>query len=103
LSGRIKWEKDPRSEDSYAYSTTDTTVIIRSQDADNELPYVISVRDQDGDTVASLTVAASFSDLDQRNMFTDLYKAARRSALQVDGVLDRLIDELEIEDKAEPN
>jgi hypothetical protein len=92
--GGIDWEKDPRSEDSYSYSTTDSTVIIRSRDADGDIPYVISVRDQDGDTVATLTVTDSFDNLAQKKTISDLYKAARRSALQTDSVLDKLIDDL---------
>lgn len=100
---RIKWDKDPLSDDSYSYSTTDSSVIIRSRDADSRFPYILSVRDQDGDTVATLTVADDSRDVDQRRTISELYNSARRSALKVDVVLDNLVNKFTAESGGNTN
>ena len=98
---RIQWKKDLVSEGSFSYSTTDTTVVLRlgrRVSSIREDPVIVSVRDTDGDTVARLVIADDYPDVELYEQAKELYTLARREALQIDNVLDRLLFELGTEE-----
>ncbi|SRR6266487_1150268 len=97
---RIQWKKDLVTEGSFSYSTTDTTVVLRPRRfrPTGGEAVIISVRDTDGDTVAQLVIGEDYPDAEVYEQAIELYTLARREALQVDNVLDRLLFELGTEE-----
>ena len=97
---RIEWKKDLVTEGSFSYSTTDITVVLRPTRfrPTGGAAVIISVRDTDGDTVAQLTIGEDYPDAEVYEQAIELYTLARREALQVDHVLDRLLFELGTEE-----
>jgi hypothetical protein len=92
-SGATQWEV--REPDVYAWKAAQGTVTIASRDRDAEPPYALVVFNPAGEKVDELA-----SELlgDQpapwNDALADLYRAARRSALRADDVIDALIGAL---------
>jgi hypothetical protein len=95
-ANRIQWKKDLITEGSFSYSTTDSTVVLRPWRRPESVN--VSIRDTDGDTVAQLVLDDHYPDIDLYEQAKELYTLARREALQVDDVLDRLLTELGTEE-----
>jgi hypothetical protein len=95
--GEIPWEKRATSDDdkeSYAYSTTTSTVSISN---DTESGYLVfTVKNEEAFIIGELKVTGS-TPLSFDQPLLELHAAARRKVLRIDETLDALITELEEE------
>ena len=104
--GLISWGETD-GEDEFIYSATNTSVTIRRQDTRNIVGrYVLTVRNWRGTIVETLQSALKPSDFIEQpeewnEILSNLYEEARRSALDIETVLDDLIIELGIDGGAE--
>lgn len=90
----VKWEKT--GADTYRWRSSAGSVAVASSDGDRQPPYELVVSNAEGEEVDKL-VSALVSD-DQaapwNDALADLYRAARRSALGADELIDALMAEL---------
>jgi hypothetical protein len=99
----VKWQKS--AADRYRWTSAAGSVSVASSDGDRQPPYELIVSNADGEEVDKL-VSALVSD-DQpapwNDGLADLYRAARRSALGADELIDALMAQLPPEraDRAE--
>jgi len=111
-AGRIHWEHmtpSPRGpSDTFAYSTSDSTIVIGSSDIDGNYPF-LELLDSTGVPIERLArpSATVIQELSQREPgraraleevrgnLRYLYTLARRTALNVSEAIDRLMVELE--------
>jgi hypothetical protein len=82
--------------DVYSWMATEGSVTIASRDRDGEPPYELTVHNADGEQVDELTseLLADDQPAPWNVALAELYRAARRSALRADDIIDALIDAL---------
>lgn len=88
--GAVKWTSGSR-EDTYLWSGSAASVALSTKDNDSQAPWLIRLIDSDGRVMESEMVdgASPFFE-----MVGDLYSGARSSALNIDGTIDGLLDDL---------
>jgi hypothetical protein len=91
---RARWTLD--DEDVYAWAAKQGTVTIASRDRDKEPPYELSVYNPEREKVDELSSALLDDDQPApwNDALVELYRAARRSALGADEIIDALIEAL---------
>ena len=90
--GKLAWEETP-NENTYRVFL-DRAIVHISADSDEPFAlvyYTASLKNPDGKELESLTVSRN-EESDDWQLFADLYEAARRRAINVDGLLDGLIE-----------
>lgn len=99
-SGAVQWESRAFSDrEQFDYSTVDTTVSVYSVDNDNNYPFVMVIRNEQGFELDFIRSAGHQEELDNHSdLLHDLYFAARRNALQIDAAIDRLAERLGIDE-----
>jgi hypothetical protein len=97
LAGDADWESAGTGADTYAWERSEGSVSIGSRDRDGEPPYRLVVFNADGVAVDELVSQLIENDRPApwNTSLTTLYRAARRSALHADDVLDALLAELQ--------
>lgn len=89
----VNWELD---EDVYSWGSAEGSVTVASRDRDDEPPYELVVYSPGREKVDELT--SELLDEDRQAPWNDalaeLHRAARRSALRADDIIDALIDSL---------
>ena len=94
--GVVAWQL--QSETSFSYSTGSSSVIIASLDHDGQYPFVLRVLDNSGTELESELSHRGSLNYQERPLATEierLYELARRSALNVDPVLDDLLNSVD--------
>jgi hypothetical protein len=88
------WTLD--DEDAFTWAAEQGTVTIASRDRDNEPPYELGVYSPDRQKVDELSSALLDDDRPApwNDALVELYRAARRSALGADEIIDALIEAL---------
>ena len=93
-----EWRRD--GEDIFVWQRKQATVSIGSRDKDGQPPYQLVIVNPDGEKLEEL--ASQLVDNDRpaewNEPLADLYRAARRSALHADEIIEALIDALPIGD-----
>jgi hypothetical protein len=93
-AGRIKWRATDNYE--FQYSTVESSIVLKARDHDGAEPYVMQLFDGKGFVVES--VETLYGDEGARllnEILEDLYVSARRSALNIDNVIDSLMRSLD--------
>lgn len=107
LNGQISWNETD-NENEFIYSASDSSVAIQNNNTRSITGrYTLTVRNWRGTIVQQLQSALRESDFveiqeDWNEVLLDLYEAARRNALNIEGMLDDLITELGDDGGAEP-
>lgn len=107
LDDLISWGETD-NEDEFIYSGTNTSVTIRRRDTRDIVGrYVLTVMNWRGTVVDTLESAKKDLGIVEQPeewnaILYDLYEAARRSALNIETVLDDLLTELSTDEEAEP-
>ena len=93
--GDEEWLRE--GEDLFVWQGEQGSVSIGSRDKDGEPPYQLVVVDSNGEKLEELTSQLVDNDRPAawNEPLADLYRAARRSALRTDEVIEALIDALE--------
>jgi hypothetical protein len=94
LARDTEWRSD--SDDTYRWEHKKGSVWIGSRDKDGQPPYQLTVSNSDGVRVEELSSTLLDNDLPApwNEALAELYRAARRSALHADDVIEALIDAL---------
>jgi len=94
LARHAEW--DSENEDTYLWRRSEGAVTIGSRDRDGEPPYVLAVRNPDGEVVDEL--ASDLGEDDEpapwNDALSELYRVARRSAMRADDIIDALMQSL---------
>jgi hypothetical protein len=82
--------------DTFVWRATEGSVTVGSRDRDGEPPYELTVSAPTGERVDELTSALLAGDQPApwNDALVDLYRAARRSALRADEIIDAMIEAL---------
>jgi hypothetical protein len=98
--GIIHWSRDLRRSlgESYSVSLTEATIRIRSLRDNQRPPHVLQIMNSEGILIDDILA----ENPEEADMLTELYRLARREALNVDGVIDSLIRELNEEEESRP-
>ena len=90
-AGATEWQDE--GNDAYRWQHADGTVTIGARDGDGQPPYELAIANGRGVRVEELESALVENDLPApwNDPLTDLYRAARRSALKADEIIDTLI------------
>ena len=93
-AGAAEWTRD--TEDTYLWTGGEGAVSIGSRDKDGEPPYELVVVNPNGERLDELTSQLVEEDrpAEWNQPLADLYRAARRSALRADDVIEALIEAL---------
>jgi hypothetical protein len=93
-AGGAEWSRD--GEDTFVWAGRPGSVSIGSRDKDGEPPYQLVVVNADGERLDELTSQLLDDDrpAEWNEPLADLYRAARRSALRADDVIDAMIEAL---------
>lgn len=93
--GGAEWLRE--GEDVFVWQGEQGSVSIGSRDKDGEPPYQLVVVDSNGEKLEDLTSQLVDNDrpAEWNEPLAELYRAARRSALRADEVIQALIDALE--------
>ena len=93
-AGAAEWSRE--GEDTFVWAGGEGSVSIGSRDKDGEAPYELVVVNAHGEKLDDLT--SQLLDDDQvaawNEPLADLYRAARRSALRADDVIEALLEAL---------
>lgn len=91
---KARWELGEN--DVYVWAANEGSVTIVSRDRDDEPPYELAVLSPSGERLDELTSALLEDDRPApwNEALVDLYRAARRSALGADDIIEALIDAL---------
>lgn len=99
-ANHAEWRRD--EQDIFVWQGSQATVSIGSRDKDGQPPYQLAVVNPDGEKLDEL--ASQLVDDDRpaewNEPLADLYRAARRSALHADEIIQALIDALPTGDRA---
>lgn len=111
--GDLSWEEESPSRgvsgDRFSASTPTATFYVGSADGDGAPPYIFEVRGEDGSLIEKVRHPLprspfSFPDIADmggriglENSMHELYTTARRSALDIDSILDSIIQDLDDE------
>jgi hypothetical protein len=89
-----QWELD--GDDVFVWRVAEGSVTVGSRDRDGEPPYELIVRSPSGEKVDELTseLLAGDQPAPWNDALVELYRAARRSALRADDIVDALIEAL---------
>jgi ankyrin repeat protein len=89
-----EWRRE--NQDFFVWQGTQASVSIGSRDKDGQPPYHLLIVNPDGETLDELTSQLVDDDRPAgwNEPLADLYRAARRSALHADDIIEALIDEL---------
>jgi hypothetical protein len=89
-----EWEL--AGDDTFVWRAGEGSVTVGSRDRDGEAPYELSVSNPTGERVDQLTseLLAGDQPAPWNDALVDLYRAARRSALRADDIIDALIEAL---------
>ncbi|MFF0550256.1 hypothetical protein ACFYUL_14955 [Streptomyces sp. NPDC004311] len=93
---RIEWEED-ESGDAFALSLTRGTVTVWSADGDGMHPFILRIRGDRGQIVEQVETARPYEEHTWSRMdlsIQHLHELARRNALNIDEVIDRIIEDL---------
>ena len=92
--GAAEWNRG--AEDTFLWTAGQGAVSIGSRDKDGEPPYQLVVANADGEILDELTSQLIDDDrpAEWNGPLTDLYRAARRSALKADEIVEALIEAL---------
>jgi len=90
-SGAAEWEDE--GNDTYVWRHTDGAVRVGARDGDGEPPYELAISNDRDIRVEELESALLENDVPApwNEPLADLYRAARRSALKADELIDALI------------
>ena len=93
-TGSAQWARD--GQDVFVWAGEHGSVSIGSRDKDGEPPYELVVVNADGEKVDELTSQLVEDDrpAEWNEPLGDVYRAARRSALRADDVIEALIEAL---------
>ena len=82
--------------DTFVWRAAEGSVTVGSRDRDGEPPYELTVSNPTGERVDELTseLLAGDQPAPWNDALVDLYRAARRSALRADDIIDALIEAL---------
>lgn len=96
-AGAAEWRDE--GNDTYLWQNADGTVRIGARDGDDQPPYRLAIANQQGVRVEEVESALVGNDLPApwNEPLADLYRAARRSALKADELIDALIAALPTE------
>jgi hypothetical protein len=100
-SNKITWSEGEGG--SYIYDTANSSISIRNADNDGKHPYVLDVYSARGEVVDTLrsryvVPGSHATPLPWNDVLESLFTMARRSALNVDAVLDELLASLPDDD-----
>ena len=100
-AGRAEWNRE--GEDAFVWTGEPGSVSIGSRDKDGEPPYQLLVFNARGERLDELTSQLVDDDrpADWNEPLAQLYRAARRSALRADDVIQALIEALPLAESAE--
>jgi hypothetical protein len=89
-----EWSRE--EEDTFMWASKEGSVSIGSRDKDGEAPYELVVVNAKGEKLDELTSQLLDDDrvADWNEPLAELYRAARRSALRADDVIEALMDAL---------
>src|SRR5450759_3165036 len=98
VAKRISWSEADRP-GMYLYSTSSSSVSVTNQDLDDKQPYILTLHGESGSPVDSLSShfhhpGEGEEEPALNTLLQDLYVAARRSAMNIEGILDALYSEL---------
>ena len=93
-AGAAEWSRE--EEDTFVWASREGSVSIGSRDKDGEPPYELVVVNPNGEKLDELTSKLLNDDrvADWNQPLADLYRAARRSALRADDVIEALMEAL---------
>jgi hypothetical protein len=102
--GRVEWTSASETNTAFKASQRSGSVLIASDDGDGAYPYTLTVFDEGGRKVESLTTGA-YPDVDMgsdpyewNDTWRKLYESARGQALKIDSVINAIIDDLDSDD-----
>jgi hypothetical protein len=92
--GEVKWQKT--GPDAFRWTSSAGSVAVASSDGDRQPPYELVVSNAEGEEVDKLVSALVSEDqaAPWNDALADLYRAARRSALEADQLIDALMAQL---------
>jgi hypothetical protein len=92
--GHVDWRRE--EEDTFVWQAEQAIVSIGSRDKDGEPPYQLLVANHTGETLEELTSALLENDqpAEWNEPLAALYRAANRSALGADEIIEALIESL---------
>jgi hypothetical protein len=92
--GHVDWNRE--DEDTFVGQAEQAVVSIGSRDKDGEPPYRLVVANHSGDTLEELTSALLENDqpAEWNEPLASLYRAAHRSSLGADEIIEALIESL---------
>jgi len=98
LAKKIAWSEADRP-GIYLYSASSSSVTIKNKDLDDKHPYILTLYGESGTAVDSLSStfmgdAPGEEEPLLNPLLEGLYVAARRSAINIEGILDALYSEL---------
>jgi len=87
----VEWRAD--GDDRYTWERDEGSVAIGARDRDGQPPYELAISNREGQRVEELASALVDDDLpaDWNAPLAELYRAARRSALRADELIDSLM------------
>jgi hypothetical protein len=106
--GSLAWERaglTRRAIEPFTVNMTQTTVRIRSVDSDQLAPFKVELLDKDGVLVETITIV-SFPENARPHyseVMTEIYRLARRQALDVDNVINAAIQDLDLATQSDPD
>lgn len=93
LAGIAAWSPGSR-DDTFIWSGTSASVVLSTKDQDGVSPYVVRLVDNAGRIVEE-ELFANDSNQALIPLVRDLYAVARANALNIDGTIEGLLDDLE--------
>ena len=102
LRGATEWQH--AVDDHFTWTRAEGRVVIGARDGDGQPPYEIAIFNPDGEKVEELAsaLADDESPADWNAPIAELYRAARRSALRADEIIEALMSALPTSDVRPP-
>jgi hypothetical protein len=99
-SRQVVWglDEEDNDEDLFEWVTDEGSVSITSRDGDGDPPYELGIYNPDHEQVEELSsdLVGDDEPAPWNEPLAELYRAARRSALRADDIIDALIDALPV-------
>jgi hypothetical protein len=104
-SRQVAWRLDEEEDDLFAWADKAGSVSITSRDGDGDPPYELGIYNPDHEKVEELSsdLVGDDEPAPWNEPLAQLYRAARRSALRADDIIDALIDALLVSEAEAPN
>ena len=104
-SRQVEWRLDEEEDDLFEWADEVGSVSITSRDGDGDAPYELGIYNPDHEKVEELSsdLVGDDEPAPWNEPLAQLYRAARRSALRADDIIDALIDALLVSEAEAPN